>query len=104
MRNFARADGRAPARRRTPPASLFVRDAREESAADLGLDGDDQRTAAPCAPAEGRVPIYGKSDCPYGWVCVAEQHAHDLSPLALIDVYSLPEEDEGAIYMPPLLS
>jgi hypothetical protein len=75
-----------------------------EPAADLGLDGDDRSTAAPCAPAEGRVPIYGKSNCPYGWVCVAEQHAHDLSPLALIDVYSLPEEDGGASYMPPPLS
>ena len=58
---------------------------------DLGLRGDE--AAAPRARAEGRVPLYGKYDCPYGWVCVAEQHAHDLSPLVLIDVYGLPEED-----------
>ena len=59
-----------------------------ESAADLGLGGDDGG-----ARAGERVVKYGRQDCPYGWVCVAEQHAHDLSPLALIDVYSLPEED-----------
>ena len=67
-----------------PPAAAGTDD-------DLGLRGDEG--AAPRAPAEGRIPLYGKFDCPYGWVCVAEQHAHDLSPLALIDVYSLPEED-----------
>ena len=58
-------------------------------AADLGLGGDDVG-----APAGERVVKYGRQDCPYGWVCVAEQHAHDLSPLALIDVYSLPEDGE----------
>lgn len=42
--------------------------------------------------AEMRSDVYGKNDCPYGWVCVAEQHEHDLSPIALIDVYSLPED------------
>jgi hypothetical protein len=69
-----------------PPAAAATDD-------DLGLRGD-EAAAAPRAPAEGRVPVYGKYDCPYGWVCVAEQHAHDLSPLALIDVYGLPEDDE----------
>jgi hypothetical protein len=60
-----------------------------EPAADMGLGGDDVGTLA-----GERVIKYGRNDCPYGWVCVAEQHAHDLSPLALIDVYSLPEDDE----------
>ena len=65
-----------------------------QPAEDLGLGGDDAG-AAPRRELRGEgVVKYGRHDCPYGWVCVAEQHAHDLSPLALIDVYSLPEEDE----------
>ena len=60
-----------------------------EPVADLGLGDDDVG-----AHARGRVVKYGRNDCPYGWVCVEEQHAHDLSPLALIDVYSLPEDGE----------
>jgi hypothetical protein len=56
---------------------------------DIGLRGEDGGPA----PEKWAV-IYGKNDCPYGWVCVAEQHGHDLSPLALIDVYGLPEDDE----------
>lgn len=59
---------------------------------DLGLRGDDA-AAAPRVLAEERAHIYGKDDCPHGWVCVAEQHAHDLSPIALIDVYGMPEDD-----------
>ena len=66
----------------SPPAAA-------EPTADLGLGGDDV-----VAPAGGLFVKYGRQDCPYGWVCVAEQHAHDLSPLALIDVYSLPEDGE----------
>ena len=69
-----------------PPAAA-------ESEDDMGLRGDEEVAAASGATAEGRVPIYGRQDCPYGWVCVAERHAHDLGPLALIDVYGLPEED-----------
>ena len=68
-----------------PPAAAETDD-------DLGLRGD-EAAAAPRAHAEGRAHIYGKQDCPYGWVCVAEQHAHDPSLLALIDVYGQPEED-----------
>jgi hypothetical protein len=66
--------------------------AEPEPAADLGLSGADAGVGARRAPATERVVKYGRHDCPYGWVCVAEQHAHDLSPLALIDVYSLPED------------
>lgn len=65
-------------------------DAREK---DLGLRGDfDHATRR--APARERVVMYGPQECPYGWVCVAEQHAHDLGPLALIDVYGLPEDTD----------
>jgi hypothetical protein len=69
-----------------PPAAAEIDDG-------LGLRGD-EAAAAPRAPAEERVPIYGKYDCPYGWVCVSEQHAHDLSPIVFIDVYGIPEDDE----------
>ena len=69
-----------------PPAAAETDD-------DLGLRGD-EAAAAPRANAEGRAHIYGKHDCPYGWVCVVEQHAHDLGELALIDVYGQPEEEE----------
>lgn len=69
-----------------PPAAAETDD-------DMGLRGD-EADATPHAHAEGRASIYGKQDCPYGWVCVEEEHAHDLSPLALIDVYGLPEEDK----------
>jgi hypothetical protein len=68
-----------------PPAAA-------EPAADLGIGGDDVGATARRAPAGERLVKYGRQDCPYGWVCVAEQHAHDLGPLALIDVYSLPED------------
>ena len=46
-------------------------------------------------PAKMNGAVYGKGDCPYGWVCVAEPPAHDLSPLALIDVYGLPEDADS---------
>lgn len=68
-----------------PPAAA----GREQN---LGLRGDDDH-AVRRVPARERRVMYGQADCPYGWVCVAEQHGHDLGPLALIDVYGLPEDD-----------
>lgn len=64
---------------------------RVEGTPSIGIEGE----AVACGGEPLRESaLYGQADCPYGWVCVSEHHGHDASPIALIDVYSLPEEAE----------